>query len=62
MATLQLEISEPIVRWYTNATNEQKQHITQVVADILMLLSNNATKPFKNQPSHLILNPLMPFK
>jgi len=34
MATLQLEMIEPIVQWYTNATHEQKQHITKVVADI----------------------------
>ena len=57
MATLQLEMTEPIVQWYANATHEQKQHITQVVADILILLSNHATKPVKNPTLHLAFKP-----
>ena len=57
MATLQFEMTEPIVQWYTNATHEQKQHITQVVTDILILLSNHSTKPVKNPTPHLAFKP-----
>jgi hypothetical protein len=57
MATLQLEISEPIVQWYTSATYQQKQNVTQVIADILLLLSNNATQSVKKPPHHLAFKP-----
>ncbi len=50
MATLQLEVNEPLVQLYTNATDEQKQHVARVMANVLMLLSNNTTKQVKNLP------------
>jgi len=57
MATLKLDISEPLLQVYNYASDEQKQHIKQVITEVLTLLSNQVEKPVNSHLESAVFKP-----